>query len=129
MQRTLVSAKSFSIHPAQLGAILALLAVALGAFGTHALADILTTARLATFETAVKYQMFHALGLLALGALPKTSHVAALPIFLGVVIFSGSLYLLIATNTPWLGAITPIGGALMIFGWGLLAWRLRNTAS
>ncbi len=119
--------RSVTIHPAQLGAFLAFLAVALGAFGTHMLADALTTARLATFETAVRYQMYHALGLLALGALPKVTHVAALPLFLGTIIFSGSLYLLVATNTSWLGAIAPIGGALMLLGWALLFWKLFRT--
>ena len=114
------------IHPAQLGALLAFLAVALGAFGTHILKDTLTTERLATFETAVRYQMYHALALIAIAALPKVTHQAAFVLFFGVLVFSGSLYLLVATNTPWLGAIAPIGGGLLLAGWAHLFWRLTK---
>lgn len=115
---------SLNLHPSKLGAGLALLGVALGAFGAHALGDILTPERLETFETAVRYQMYHALALVALGALPKTAWRAA-PFFLwGSVVFSGSLYLLIATGIGFLGAVTPIGGVLQIIGWGLLVISL-----
>ena len=113
-----------TIHPSKLGAGLAFIAVALGAFGAHALESMVTPDRLETFETGVRYQMYHALALFALGALPKRSWRAA-PFFLaGILVFSGSLYLLVLTNTPWLGAITPIGGVLMLIGWGLFIFNL-----
>lgn len=116
-----------NVQPARLGALLAFLGVALGAFGAHALRDIVTPERLGTFETAVRYQMFHALGLLALQALPPRTHRATWPLFLGNVLFSGSLYLLVATNLAWLGAVAPIGGALQLVGWALLFFSLPAT--
>jgi uncharacterized membrane protein YgdD (TMEM256/DUF423 family) len=103
------------------GAALAALAVALGAFGAHALDGVLVPARMHTFETAVRYQMFHALGLLLVGALPRPARTAAMLLLLGSLVFSGSLYLLVATDTPALGAVAPIGGALQIAGWIALA--------
>lgn len=113
-----------NIHPAKLGAILAFLAVALGAFGTHILRDVLDASQLSTFETGVRYQMYHALGLLALGALPRRSHRAAPFLFFGSVIFSGSLYVLALSDISWLGAIAPIGGALQLIGWAMLFFSL-----
>ncbi len=115
------------------GAILGLLGVALGAFGAHALRATLTASgRLDTFETAVKYQFYHALALVLVGLLMHVfgSNPATVKwlgwagnSFLGgTLIFSGSLYVLCATGITWLGAITPIGGVLMIAGWALLAW-------
>lgn len=104
------------------GALLAAIAVALGAFGAHALEGRVVPERLETFETAARYLMYHALGLLLLSRLPGTG-VAALLMTIGVFIFSGSLLLLVLTDTGWLGAITPIGGVLMISGWLLTAWR------
>ena len=118
-----------NIHPSKLGAGLALLGVALGAFGAHMLGDVLSPERLDTFETAVRYQMYHALGLVALGALPKPTWRAAPFLFWGSVVFSGSLYLLIATGIGFLGAITPIGGILQIIGWGLLVFGLPKQIS
>ena len=113
-----------NVHPARLGALLAFLGVALGAFGAHALREIVTPERLGTFETAVRYQMFHALGLLALGALPPRTHRAMWPLFLGSVLFSGSLYLLVATGATWLGAVAPVGGVLQLVGWAVLFFSL-----
>ena len=98
----------------------------MGAFGTHTLSDVLTPERLETFETAVRYQMFHALALLALGALPARTQRAAWLLFAGTVVFSGSLYLLIATDISWLGAVTPVGGLLQLAGWGLLFFSLSH---
>ena len=118
-----------NVHPARLGALLAFLGVALGAFGTHALRDLVTPERLGTFETAVRYQMFHALGLLALGALPPKAWRAMWPLFLGSLLFSGSLYLLVATNLSWLGAVAPVGGALQLVGWGVLFFSLSAAAA
>ncbi|MCP4425027.1 MAG: DUF423 domain-containing protein [Chloroflexi bacterium] len=108
------------------------LGVSLGAFGAHGLSDYLTRHDLsATFETAVRYQIYHALGLFvvawAVGKWPGTLTTwAGYLLFVGVIIFSGSLYLLVMTNTRWLGAITPIGGVAFVMGWALLffaAWR------
>ncbi|HEX9948417.1 MAG TPA: DUF423 domain-containing protein [Allosphingosinicella sp.] len=108
------------------GAVLAGLAVVLGAFGAHALKASLPPQALGWWETAVQYQMWHALGLLLVGALPGPR--LGLPAALlgaGTVLFSGSLYLMALTGARWLGAVTPIGGAAMIAGWALLAWRVR----
>lgn len=108
------------------GAVSALIAVAAGAFGAHGLRERLDPRMLAIFETAARYQMYHALALLAVawactrfrGGLPP----AAGWLFLaGTVIFSGSLYLLSLTGQRWFGAITPIGGAAFLAGWTLLA--------
>ncbi|MFD3000975.1 DUF423 domain-containing protein [Pontibacter toksunensis] len=106
------------------------LTVAIGAFGAHALGPMLReTNRVDTFETAVKYQMYHTLALLAVGLLLfRVEHpalqVAAWCFFLGILIFSGSLYTLCITGITWLGAITPIGGTAMIVGWGALFYAI-----
>ncbi len=111
-----------------LGSLFAGLAVALGAFGAHALRDRLDADLLNTFETAVRYQMYHALGLLAVGlVLARFSSSAFIPLsgwlfVAGIVLFSGSLYLLCFTGARWLGAVTPFGGVAFILGWLLLAW-------
>lgn len=120
--------------PAFLGAILGGLTVAMGAFGAHALDARLTPDDLAIYDTAVQYMGFHALALLALQGLGAVlPRVAVRPVtvlwFLGVVIFTGSLVLLVLTGPRWLGAITPIGGTLLILGWAWLAaslWRGSN---
>lgn len=99
------------------------LSVMIGAFGAHALRPLLTqTNRLDTFETAVKYQFYHTLALLAVGLLlyhinHTALSVAAWCFVLGILIFSGSLYVLCLSGITWLGAITPIGGTLLIAGW------------
>lgn len=106
------------------------LSVAIGAFGAHALAPMLqATGRTDTFETAVKYQMYHTLALLAVGLLlfrveQPALQVAAWCFFLGILVFSGSLYTLCITGITWLGAVTPIGGTLMIVGWGALFYAI-----
>ncbi len=111
-----------------LGSLLAGLAVALGAFGAHALRDRLDADLLNTFETAVRYQMYHALGLLAVGlVLARFSSSSFIPLsgwlfVAGIVLFSGSLYLLCFTGVRWLGAVTPFGGVAFILGWLLFAW-------
>jgi len=103
--------------------------VALGAFGAHGLKEAVTPQRLQTFETAVRYQMYHALALLFVGGLATVAPTRLLQwvgtLFIGgILIFSGSLYVLVLTDTPWLGAITPLGGVAFISGWGLLAYVL-----
>ena len=111
------------------GAVCAALGVIAGAFGSHLLEDMLTTERLATFEVAVRYQMYHALALLGIG-FSKTGmkyRVSGYLFIAGILIFSGSLYLLTLTDTPWLGAVTPLGGVAFIAGWGwLLFTSLRS---
>ncbi len=111
-----------------LGAIIAALGVALGAFGAHGLKAVLDSDRLAWWNTAVQYQLWHAVGLLAIAAvaLPGTRTVAIL-LALGVLLFSGSLYVMALTGMRWLGMITPLGGLAMIAGWLLLAWRALRT--
>ena len=115
-----------------LGALSAGLAVALGAFGAHGLRARLSPADLATFETGARYQMYHALALLAVawvaaqapGALPRA---AGWLFVAGTVVFSGSLYVLVLTGQRWLGAVTPIGGVAFLAGWAcLLAAALRR---
>lgn len=104
------------------GAVLAGIGVTLGAFGAHALEARLTAERLATFETAVRYQMLHALAILAAALLGgERAVLAGLLFVVGIALFSGSLYLLVLTGVRWLGAITPLGGVAFIAGWGVLA--------
>jgi len=109
------------------GAVAGLIAVAFGAFGAHGLRGRLTPDMLAVFETGVRYHMYHALALLLVAALmPRVdgrAMVAAGWLFVaGIVLFSGSLYLLAVTGVTVLGAITPIGGVAFLAGWALLAY-------
>ena len=110
-----------------LGAILAALAVGLGAFGAHALQDFLEqTGRSETYETAVKYQFYHSLALLLLGILMfRVNDVllqyAGVSLVLGILLFCGSLYLICFTGFSKLGMVAPVGGLLFILGWLLLA--------
>jgi uncharacterized membrane protein YgdD (TMEM256/DUF423 family) len=110
-----------------LGALLAGLAVAAGAFGAHALQARLAPDRLATFETAARYQMYHALALLAVAwaaeRWPDSNVAIAGWLFVaGIVIFGGTLYALAFGAPRWLGAVTPLGGLCFIVGWVVLAW-------
>jgi len=110
------------------GAVNAAIAVALGAFGAHALKEKLSEHYLAIWETAVQYQMFHALALLAIGILMSPTLFGSVTqlswagylILAGIIIFSGSLYVLSLTGIGILGAITPIGGVAFIAGWIML---------
>ena len=113
------------------GSIFAGLAVAAGAFGAHGLEDSVSPDRLETFHTAVTYQMYHALALLVVGWAAAQGwggllHGAGYCFIAGILIFSGSLYVLVLTDTGWLGAITPFGGVAFIVGWGLLAWGVLS---
>ena len=111
-----------------LGALLAALAVAAGAFGTHTLRGPLPPERLEVFETAARYQMYHALALLAVAwavdRWPKARapRLAGWLFVAGIVLFAGSLYVLSLSGTRWLGAVTPFGGAAFLAGWLALAW-------
>ena len=108
-----------------LGALLGFTAVAAGAFGAHLLRNPLTLAQLEIFQTAARYQMYHALALLFVGSLPAQARrlTAAGWCFLGgTLIFSGSLYGLSLSGLAILGLITPLGGLALLSGWGLLLW-------
>jgi uncharacterized membrane protein YgdD (TMEM256/DUF423 family) len=106
------------------GAILAALAVILGAFAAHSLKSQISADYLTIFETGVRYQMYHALGLLMLALFMNqlsiinfTMLISGIGFISGIIIFSGSLYALSLTGIKWLGAITPMGGVAFIIGW------------
>lgn len=108
------------------GAIFMALAVLLGAFGAHALKKILLPDMLAIYQTAVQYQFYHALGLLAVGIIglyypSKWIRWSGILLVAGIVLFSGSLYVLSLSGIKTLGAITPIGGISFVIGWIFLA--------
>ncbi len=117
----------------QLGAFLGALTVLIGAFGAHGLKKILTeNDKVDVFEKAVKYQAYHTFAILLIGVLLfKLQHkffdYAGFSFLIGIIIFSGSLYILSITNIKWLGAITPIGGLAMVIGWILLAVAITKT--
>ena len=114
------------------GAILGMIAIILGAFGAHALKKVLSMEELSTFETGVRYQMYHALFLILIGMINELSQKAKKIIYtlvvFGVLLFSGSIYVL-ATNSltsfdfKTIGFITPIGGLLLILAWGVLLFH------
>lgn len=110
-----------------IAASMCLLAVAVGAFGAHGLMPLLLdNNRVMTFETANSYHFYHALGLLFLSLFVRVEGASKLLgwaftlMLFGLLIFSGSLYILSITNVTWFGAITPIGGLLLLLSWGLL---------
>jgi uncharacterized membrane protein YgdD (TMEM256/DUF423 family) len=114
----------------QAGSILGAIGVMVGAFGAHALKAMLTeSGRFDTFETGVRYQFYHAIALILVGILSKefvskTINYAGYCFLVGVLIFSGSLYLICFTGINAFGAIAPIGGTLMVVGWLLLFWSV-----
>jgi uncharacterized membrane protein YgdD (TMEM256/DUF423 family) len=109
------------------GSLLMALAVAFGAFGAHVVEDMLTPERFEVYQTAVQYHFYHAIGLLLIGVISLHLTDSRLLIwsgnllFTGIIIFSGSLYLLTLTDTSWLGMITPLGGFAFIGGWVFLS--------
>lgn len=113
-------------------AVFGLLSVAIGAFGAHALKPVLAqTGRLDTYELAVRYQFYHTLALLATGLLMSQGYTsrlsyAALFFTLGMLLFSGSLYILCFTGLGVLGAVTPLGGVLLILGWAFMFWGIAS---
>lgn len=111
--------------PLLIGALLAALGVLFGAFGTHGLRAVLSPEALGWWQTGVQYQMWQALGLVAIGAarLPGT-RLSVWLLALGTLIFSGSLYVMALTGARWLGMVTPVGGVLMIAGWVCLSLKL-----
>jgi uncharacterized membrane protein YgdD (TMEM256/DUF423 family) len=119
-------------------AIFGMIAIILGAFGAHALKKVLSLEQLSTFETGVRYQMYHAIFLLFIGLTNDLSQKAKKTIYFlvlfGVILFSGSIYLL-ATNDltsfdfKVIGFVTPIGGLLLILAWGVLLLNIINKKS
>jgi len=111
-----------------IAALLLALAVMLGAFGAHGLKDRLDAYSMEVYQKAVFYHFIHALGLLVVTLSPRTENLTWVNLLLvaGILIFSGSLYLLAITGVRTLGAITPIGGLSFIAAWLLLAWSLRK---
>lgn len=117
------------------GALAGLLAVGIGAFGSHGLSELLQKlGRIDTYRLAVDYQFYHALAMLAAGILhpilnsSRLVRWSALCFLLGIVFFSGSLYILSVTNVKVLGAITPIGGIFFLSGWLLLLLAVARTS-
>jgi uncharacterized membrane protein YgdD (TMEM256/DUF423 family) len=115
-----------------LGAFCAFLGVGFGAFGAHALKTILSAEALAVYQTGVTYQMWHSLGLLGIGLLqhhnPESRLIpwAGWLMFAGILLFSGSLYLLVLLNIPKFGMITPIGGISFLAAWLLVCLAVNN---
>jgi uncharacterized membrane protein YgdD (TMEM256/DUF423 family) len=118
-----------------IGALYALLAVAFGAFGAHGLKNLLNEDMLEVFETGVRYQMYHGLGILVIAALServsnaKLLRRGAMLLHIGIILFSGSLYVLSLSGIKVLGAITPLGGVCFIVGWAMIAWTLWSGRS
>lgn len=115
------------------GAILMLIAVALGAFGAHVLEPIIGEKSIGTYETGVHYHMIHGIGIIlaafaaGLGGEERKLLWANRLFLIGIILFSGSLYLLAITGWKWLGPITPLGGVSFIVGWLMLALAVRGT--
>ena len=108
------------------GSLLGGLAVLIGAFAAHALSGSLSAERVQTFEIAVRYQMYHSIALILTGVIRHLLDVpairwAGISFFTGILIFSGSLYILVLADIRWLGAITPVGGIAFVMGWLCLA--------
>ena len=112
-----------------LGTFLAFMTVFLGAFGAHALKEQLSAYGQSVYDKAIFYQMFHSLAILFVSILQYSISDLDLSIciwlfFLGIILFSGSLYILALTNIKWLGAITPIGGTLFIVSWLIIFYKV-----
>jgi len=114
-----------------LAAFFGFLSVALGAFGAHSLKNILDEYGKSVYEKAVLYQMFHSMALFAVGVLQHlfkeiSFSPAGFGFLIGILLFSGSLYVLAITDLKWLGAITPIGGLSFLFGWAWLIFAISK---
>jgi len=114
-----------------LAAFFGFLSVALGAFGAHSLKNILDEYGKSVYEKAVLYQMFHSMALFAVGVLQHLFKEipfspAGFGFLIGILLFSGSLYVLAISGLKWLGAITPIGGVAFLFGWAWLIFAISR---
>ncbi len=113
-----------------IGAISGCLVVILGAFGAHGLKDVLDEYGKSIYEKAVLYQMFHTIAILVLGIIEKIQpnidlDLAGWAFLLGIILFSGSLYILAITGNKFFGMITPVGGIFYILGWVLLLFKVN----
>ena len=111
-----------------LGSISAFLAVAAGAFAAHGLSEVLDERATEVFQTAVRYQLFHALALLIVGILDQRRRamqfeIAGWCFTAGTILFSGSLYILAISGFQWMGAVTPLGGVAFLLGWAVMIWH------
>ena len=112
-----------------IGAVGGFFSVALGAFAAHALKAVISPGLLEAFQTGVRYQAIHSLALLVTGLLfaqrphPRL-YWAGWAFAVGILLFSGSLYIMAAIDSPWLGMVTPFGGIAFLLGWGILSWHL-----
>ena len=116
------------------GAVMAGIAILLGAFGAHGLKNKITADYLIVFDTGVKYHFYHSLGLMIIGILAfhfptEPLHIPCIFIVSGIILFSGSLYVLSITGLKWVGAITPLGGLSFIIGWILTAYYIWRASS
>ena len=116
-----------------LGSFLAFLTVVLGAFGAHALKEQLSEYGKIIYEKGILYQMFHSLAIIMVAILNQNSESIDYSISIwcfaaGIILFSGSLYILALTQIKWLGTITPIGGLLFIIGWGIIFFKTLNSS-
>ncbi len=116
-----------------LGSFLAFLTVVLGAFGAHALKEQLTEYGKTIYEKGILYQMFHSVAIFMVAILNQNSESIDYSISIwcfaaGIILFSGSLYILALTQIKWLGAITPIGGLLFIIGWAIIFFKTLNSS-
>ena len=118
-----------------LAAISGFLAVAIGAFGAHGLESVLNADSMRTYQTGVQYHFYHTLALLGVGLLAmqiepsRLLTIAGWAFVVGIVLFSGSLYILSISGIRWLGAITPLGGLAFLIGWGCLFWLALSVRS
>ena len=113
----------------KIGILCCALSVIIGAFGAHSLAEVIND-KMETFRTGVQYQIFHGLALIVVGILSKIFEVdltfSGILFCLGIVFFSGSLYLIAIYKYSFLGMVAPIGGLSFILGWGILIYKLSN---
>jgi uncharacterized membrane protein YgdD (TMEM256/DUF423 family) len=116
-----------SIQAVRVSAVVGFLGVALGAFGAHGLEPRLAAnGTREIWETAVLYHLIHAVMLFLAATRPDFHRGAWTSFLVGILLFSGSLYVLALTNLVWLGAVTPLGGVAFLLGWGWLAWKTKS---
>jgi uncharacterized membrane protein YgdD (TMEM256/DUF423 family) len=114
-------------------AVLMAMGIGIGALGSHALRDVLSSRQLESLATAVSYQQLNALGLLLVGVIMKTAPVRRLQavawsLIAGIICFSGGIYLMLAGAPGFLGLVTPVGGVLLIDAWSMLAWNCQKNS-